>query len=294
MNKLSKTRNLACATLIAAAGAMANDTRAEEAASRTHALLNFEFSDKYLTPRGMIVQNEGLVFQQLALGFFNLYKSDGVFNDVTLVGGVWNCFGTSRLPSSDSGGTIGTSWFEIDPIAGLSFGLGKDFKLDLTYTAFDMQVFNIPFSHHLETKLSFNDAPYLKKFALNPSIIFWKELDNKAVANSDVNPQESWYFDIGIAPSYTFEKIGLKVEAPCRVLLPEDKFYGTGAGAGSTIGLYELGTKASVPLNFMPSGYGHWSFHAGFKWMFFEDKNLRATQGRSDVPQVYCGLSSFF
>lgn len=28
--------------------------------SRTHALVNFEFSDKYLTPRGMIVQNEGL------------------------------------------------------------------------------------------------------------------------------------------------------------------------------------------------------------------------------------------
>ena len=79
----------------------------ESPTSKLHVLLNSEFSDKYLTPRGMIVQNQGLVFQQLALGFFNLYKGDSFVNDVTLVGGVWNCFGTDGLPSSDSNGAPG-------------------------------------------------------------------------------------------------------------------------------------------------------------------------------------------
>lgn len=292
--KINQRAAAAFLALAAASGASSKAEAAEEATSRTHALLNFEFSDKYLTPRGMLVQNEGLVFQQLALGFFNLYKSENFLNDVTLVGGVWNCFGTSGLPASESGGATTTSWYEIDPIAGFSFGLGKNLKLDLTYTAFDMQVFNIPFSHHLETKLSFDDSKYLKAFALHPTLIFWKELDNKAVANTDPLPQESWYFDLGIAPSYTFKELDLKVEAPMRALLPEDEFYGTGAGSGSTVALYEVGLKATMPLKFMPKGYGNWSAHGGFKWMFFEDENLRVTQGKSDVPQIFFGITTFF
>ncbi|MBC8095615.1 MAG: hypothetical protein H7Y43_07370 [Akkermansiaceae bacterium] len=295
-----KTTN-AASTLVLGALAMASalpvattTAHAEDAPpSKVHALLNFEFSNRYLTPRGMVVQDTGLVFQQLALGFFNLYGSENF--SATLVGGVWNCFGTERLASSDSGGADGTSWYEIDPIAGLSFGIAKNFTLDLTYTAFNMQIFNIPFSQHLEAKFSMNTAPYLGGFSLNPYVSFWKELENKAVANTDASPTESFYFDVGISPSYTFEKAcGLKLEAPCRILLPHEDFYGTAAGDNSTVGLYELGVKATVPLKFMPQGYGNWSFHAGAKWMKFEDDNLIATQGRQDITQVFCGVSTFF
>ena len=44
----------------------------------------------------------------------------------------------------------------------------------------------------------------------------------------------------------------------------------------------------------MPQGYGNWGFHAGVKYMDFIDDNLKATQGKSDVWQVYCGVSTFF
>ncbi|HTI98206.1 MAG TPA: hypothetical protein VL527_04805 [Dongiaceae bacterium] len=272
----------------------ATSARADDAPSKVHALVNFEFSDHYLTPRGMDVQNHGLVFQPLVLGFFDLYRSDGMLGNVTLVGGVWNCFGTGKLASSDSNGAKNTSWYEIDPIAGISIGFAKHLTLDVTYTAFDMQIFNIPFSEHLETKLSFDDSAYLKKFAVHPYFSYWQELDGKAVSNTDANPESSYYFDLGVAPAYTFEKIGLKVEVPCRVLLPDSKFYGTGAGSSSTVGLYEVGVKGSIPLKFMPSGYGHWSLHLGFKYMGFEDDNLKATQHRSGSTQVYGGISTFF
>lgn len=264
--------------------------------SKSHALVNFEFSDKYLTPRGMIVQNDGLVFQNLVLGFFNLYGSDAF--SATLVGGVWNCFGTASLPAS-GGGT--TQWYEIDPIAGMSFGLGKNLTLDVTYTAFNMQILAFPggpaigTSEHLETKLSFNDSDLLGKFAVHPYVILWTELRNKAVANTDgARADESFYFDIGIAPSYTFGDSGVKLEAPCRALLAESDFYGTGAGGHSTVGLYELGLKASAPLKFMPAGYGSWSAHLGVKYMAFKDDNLRATQGRSETCQIFGGITTFF
>ena len=77
----------------------------------------------------------------------------------------------------------------------------------------------------------------------------------------------------------------MKLEAPCRVLLANDNFYGTTAGAGSTVGLYELGIKASTPLKFMPKGYGHWSFHVGFKYMDFVDKNLSRARDRTSAPR---------
>jgi hypothetical protein len=294
-NTNHKTTTCLIGTVACAAAALpfaASTAKGDDAPSRTDALVNLEFSDHYLTPRGMDVQNHGLVFQPLVLGFFNLYKGDGFFKDVTVDAGVWNCFGTGSLPSSLSTPAT-TSWYEIDPIAGISFGLPKKFTLGVTYTDFNMQIENIPFSQHLETKLSWDDSDYLGKFALNPYVSWWQELQGKAVASTDASPRSSYYIDAGVSPGYTFKDCGLKIEAPCRVLLPNKEFYGT-ADPSSTIGLFELGVKASVPLKFMPAGYGHWSFHLGVKYMDFNDANLVATQHRDSATAVYAGLSTFF
>ena len=39
-----------------------------------------------------------------------------------------------------------------------------------------------------------------------------------------------------------------------------------------------MGVKGTVPLSFIPREYGGWSFHAGFRYMNFEDKNLQGMQ----------------
>lgn len=276
-------------------------------ASRVNVLVNFEFADKYVTPRGMIVHDRGLTFQNLVLGLVNVYKGDSFISDVTLVPGIWNDFSTDGLPNSNGDGKTG--WIEIDPIAGISVSFARQFKLDVTYTAFNMQVLNIPFSQHLETKLSFDDTPYLKQFALHPYFLYWQEIQNKATAAQvpyavflgESGPGPGYYFDVGVAPSYTFENIGLKLEAPCRVLLPDSRFYGEYYDDSSTVGLWEVGVKGSIPLKFMPPGFGHWSFHAGVKYMRFEDENLQGMQefnapGKKtdDTWQIFCGLSTFF
>lgn len=270
------------------------DVTAQEAPSRMNALVDLGISSHYLTPRGMDVVRQGVVFQPMVLAFASLYKSDSFVNDISLVGGVWNCFATSKLPSS-SNPSLKTGWIETDPIGGISFGLAKNFKLSVTYTAFSMQIENIPFSQHLETKLTFNDTDYLKTFALHPYVIYWAELQGKAVQDTDVNPTSSYYFDVGVAPSYTFEKLyGLKLEAPCRVLMANEQFYGTGAGPNTFVSLYEFGVKASVPLAFMPSSYGHWNASLGFKRMGFDNPNIRATQGEAGSSVVYADISTFF
>lgn len=282
--------------------------------SRVNALVNFEFSDKYLTPRGMIVHDHGLAFQTLVLGLVNVYKGDGFINDVTLVPGVWNDFSSEGVSIHPPfGSQPKTSWVEIDPIAGVSVGFAKNWKLDVTYTAFNMQILDIGTSEHIDTKLSFDDSSYLKGFALHPYFEYWQEIAGKATA-ADVpyivnplgkppanGPGSSYYLEFGIAPSYTFDKVGLKLELPCRVLLPGKKFYGEYYDSASTVGLYEVGIKATIPLKFMPQGYGHWSFHAGFNYMGLEDKNLQGMQqfnapgkSTSETVQFYCGITTFF
>jgi hypothetical protein len=282
-------------------------------------LLNVEFANTYTTPRGMIVRDKGLTIQPLLLAFINLYKGDGWLDSAKIVGGVWNDFGTAgtavHAPYSSPDKT---QYTEIDPIFGISLGLFKKLTLDVTYTAFVEQILDIGTSNHLDTKLTFDDSEYLKAFALHPFFEYWQELTGKATdadvpeavfgpsskSGSHPQPGSSYYFNVGIDPQYSFGPQvlgGLKIEFPCSVLLPNERFYGEYYGPSDTVGLFELGTKATVPMPFIPPAYGHWSFHVGFNFFDFVDNNLYhlnefnepGTPKRSNY-EVYSGFSAFF
>jgi hypothetical protein len=282
-------------------------------------LLDVEFSSEYVTPRGMMVHDEGLTIQPLLLAFVNLYKGDGFIDSAKIVGGVWNDYSTYPVAiNAPYGSQPRTHWTEIDPIFGVSVGLLKHFTLDVTYTAFVEQILNIGTSNHLDTKLSFDDSEYLKAFALHPFFEYWQELTGKATdadvpeavfgpsrqSASHPAPGSSYYLNVGIDPQYTFGPQvlgGMKIEAPCSVLLPDTRFYGTYYGASNTVGLFELGLKATVPITCIPANYGHWSIHAGFNYFNFVDNNLyhlnefnAPGKPKRDTFQFYGGISAFF
>jgi hypothetical protein len=303
--------------------AATNSLPPAEVPSHFHELVNLNFASEYVTPRGMIVANQGLAFQPLLLTLGNFYKGDGFINSFDADGGAWADFSSAGV--SVHAGAYGnhpkTDFVEVDPIFGLSAGFAKHFTLGVTYTAFGMQVLDIGTSQHLETKLSFDDSSYLGAFALHPTLIFWQELADKAT-DADLPlklydegvpgvppprpgaahpaPNSSFYFDLGVAPSYTFEN-GIKLEAPCRALFPDTRFYGDYYASSSFVGLWEIGTKGTVPLKFMPAGFGHWNFFMGIKFIYFMDDNLvnlntfNATRGPArDTVQGYGGVSLFF
>jgi hypothetical protein len=316
---------LACAGLPAHAGDAGTSAPAKEIvappppASPIDLLLDVEVSNAYVTPRGMIVHDEGVTIQPLLLAFINVYKGDtGFIDSAKIVGGLWNDFSTYPVSvNAPYGSQPKTHYTEIDPIFGVSVGMFKHLTLDVTYTAFVEQILNIGTSNHLDTKLTLDDSPWLGAFALHPYFEYWQELTGKATdadvpeavfgpsAKSGRHPQpgSSYYFNVGIDPSYTFSKVlgGLKLEAPCSVLLPDERFYGNYYGSSSTVGLFELGAKATVPITFMPPGYGHWSFHVGFNYFDFVDDNLyhlnefnAPGKPKRSMYQVYTGVSAFF
>jgi hypothetical protein len=300
---------LAAAMPLATATARADDAPAP---SNVHALVDVEFANEYVTPRGMIVRDQGLTVQPLFLGLITVYKGDSFIDNVTLIPGVWNDLGTKSISvHAPYNSQPTTPWTEVDPIAGVEVGFAKHFTLDVTYTAFAEQILDIGTSQHLDTKLSFDDSSYFHGFGIHPYVEFWKELSGKATdadvpyevfGNKGAGPGPSYYFQVGIDPTYTFEKLDhLKLELPVDVMLPNSNFYGEYYSSASVVGLVAVGLKGTVPLDFMPKGYGHWSFHAGFKYMNFVDDNLynlntfnSPGKPTRDTWQVYAGVSVFF
>jgi hypothetical protein len=128
-------------------------------------LLQLDVSDHYITPRGLNVEDDGVIFQPLALLFANLYSSETSFiSDVTLTAGVWSSLHTE----TEGSGPNPSHWNEFDPILGLTFKFADYLKFDTTYTAFKSMADAYPLSHHLELKLSLDDSKWLGDFALNP------------------------------------------------------------------------------------------------------------------------------
>jgi hypothetical protein len=262
-----------------------------------HALLQIDVSDHYITPRGLNVENEGVIFQPLFLVFWTLYSEpDAFLQDVTLTTGVWSSFHTH-----ESGADPGY-WNEFDPIAGLGFKFKGGVKLDLNYTAFDSMVDSYPTSQHMEIKLSYDDSKLLGKFALNPWVAYWQELEDKAtvVFNPDTS-EESYYFTIGINPSFKVKDV--KFEFPTFINLVDDDFYQKfdGTGGGDGLAVFCTGVKASVPLKFIPKDLGFWTLYAGVKYYHLDNEGLldgnsvlTPNEHREDLVQFHGGISIFF
>ena len=263
-----------------------------------HVLLQLDFSDHYITPRGLNVENEGLVFQPLFLVFWDLYSSESSFlKDVSLTTGVW-----SSIHSHQSGADPG-HWNEFDPILGLTFKFAGNWKLDTTFTQFDSMVDSYPTSTHFEAKVSYDDSSlWGGKFSLNPYAAFWQELEDKAtVVFNSATSDESFYFTLGINP--TIQLSALKLEFPTFINLVDDEFYQQfdGSPGGDGLAVFCTGVKASVPLKFIPKAAGFWSLYAGVKYYHLDNQGL--ADGNSvltpdgdddDLVQFYGGLSIFF
>ena len=121
--------------------------------SRVNGLMTFDFSDNYITPRGLHVEDEGLVTQPLVLLFWKLRSSNqGSVADVTLATGVWNSFHSERA------GVNPSRWNEVDPILGLTVKFRKGFTVDAGTTAFYTPTDSYATSAHADFKLTYNDS----------------------------------------------------------------------------------------------------------------------------------------
>jgi hypothetical protein len=273
--------------------------------SLIHGLINFELSNAYITPRGLDVQNKGLVIQPLFLLFFDLYSSkDNFINDVSLTIGDWNSVHTAIAGSGPNPG----HWNETDPLTGITIKFLKDLQFDAFYTAFVSQVDAFKTSQNVDLKLTYHDKflsnKVVKGLSINPYFEMFIETSNKAtVALNPATVQRGYYFQLGADPTYAFSSIPLTIEFPTYVNFPSANFYQNFAGKGSvsTLGLFTTEFKGTVPLKFIPKGYGNWSIYAGVQYYYLinkglldENQVLATSERKHSLWQFHGGLTLVF
>jgi hypothetical protein len=273
--------------------------------SLIHGLINLEFSNAYITPRGLDVQNKGLVIQPLFLLFFDLYSSkDNFINDVSLTIGDWNSVHTAIVGSGPKPG----HWNETDPLTGITVKFLKDLQFDAFYTAFVSQVDAFKTSQNVDLKLTYHDK-YLsnkvwKGLSINPYAEMFIETSNKATVDlNDATSKRGYYFQVGVDPTFAFENFPVTIELPTYVNFPSDNFYQNFAGKGSvsTLGLVTTELKGTTPLKFIPKGYGNWSVYAGVQYYYLinhglldENQVLATSERKRSLWQVHGGITLLF
>ena len=273
--------------------------------SLIHGLINVDLSNAYITPRGLDVQNKGLVIQPLLLLFFDLYSSkQNPITDVTLTIGDWNSVHTAIVGSGPKPG----HWNETDPLTGLTVKFFKDLQFDAFFTAFVSEVDAFKTSTNVDLKLTYHDKVLNNKLvrglSINPYFEMFIETSNKAtVVLNKATSKRGYYFQLGVDPTYAFENFPLAIELPTYVNFPSDNFYQnfSGKGSVSTIGLFSTELKGTVPLKFIPKGYGNWSVYAGVQYYYLVNKGLldenqvlATSERKHNLWQVHGGLTLVF
>ncbi len=285
-----------------------SDIAAPALGSKITGLLNFDYSDQYITPRGLDVSKNGGAFQPLLILFFNLYHTDEKkpLTDLTFNMGVWNDIDSGKNGTNPPG-----NWDEIDGFLGLEAKLYGDWKLDAEETFFKSQTNSYQTSTNFDFKTTYLDHWFGDSgFSINPYGEVFVETSKKATLAFNYNTDPCGFYGvIGLDPTYKFKSIPLTLELPTFANFVSDTFYQRVNGSAGGPGLAVVSTefKATTPLSFIPISYGAWSIYAGVQAYYLNNPGLldgnQALQGHvpgsgqnrdRELVQYHLGVTCFF
>lgn len=235
-------------------------------------LVNLDFSNYHLSPRGINLQDEGLIFQPYVRLDWILYKPvvPVTLDKVTFTTAVFNDFDTV------ASGVEQGNWNEIDFIAGPNATFCGHWTVESPFIVFKSETASYPACWAWNPRLTYHDH-LTEHFSINPYAEFFAELKNKiTVVLVPETSERSYYGAIGMVPTYTFDRLPLKLELPTYVLIPGANFYQqkNGSGGGTDLALFATTLRATVPLNFISASWGKWSLYAGIQYDHLNNPGL--------------------
>lgn len=226
-----------------------------------HGFFSSPFKTAYVTPRGLVVENEGLVWQPvvgLVLPLFDV----GPIKNLAFVGGIWNSVNTHQQDPY-----VG-AWNEMDVFASLSGTVANNFSLTLTYSPWNSPSHAFHTEHNMDLKIGYDDSKAWGNsgFSLNPYVDLWWAIggDSTVILGRRGG---TGYFEPGIVPTFTFKGMHdypLTFTFPIYTQVgPNNYWDANGTYTNNIFGLVSVSANVSVPLGFIPVRYGHWHADAG-------------------------------
>jgi hypothetical protein len=239
-----------------------------------HGFVELPFKTAYVTPRGLVVENGGVVFQPVAGLVFPL-GNIGAVKNFTFVTGVWNSINSAQ------GDTNVGPWNEMDFFASFSGSLGSlPATWTLTYGAWNFPQSTVAkpsTEHNLDLKVSFDDSKLWgdSGFALNPYVDFWWAMAGSSTVVLG-REGDTGYIEVGIVPTYNWKvapDMPITFAFPTYFSFGPEHYWGA-ADPDGNFGVFSASANVTVPLNFIPARYGHWHATAGISYFYLINRNL--------------------
>jgi hypothetical protein len=269
------------------------EAKLEEKSPNTGRLsLNFgvDWASAYFF-RGIAQERSGANFQPSGSLSFRLIENVGPLTALTATPGIWNNWHAG-------GGTLVDPvdpkfWYESDLIFTLAATLWENVTMGLIYTAYTSPNDSFRTVQELALGVSLNDSKWLGAFALNPSLLVAGEVSGQADAGSS----RGVYLQLGINPSYTLvpkSAYPLTISLPVTLGLSGSNYYKFGTTKNPVFGYVQFGPVFSVPLAFIPKGYGTWTVKGAVEFLFLgdtlkplNDNDVFKPIGRIGIAAVY-------
>jgi hypothetical protein len=237
-----------------------------------HGFFSSPFKTAYVTPRGLVVENAGLVWQPV-VGLVFPIGDIGPIKNFTVVGGIWNSVNTNQHDPF-----VGP-WNEMDAFVSFSGTVAEKFSLALTYSPWFSPPHAFKTEHNMDLKVGYDDSKMWGSsgFALNPYVdLFWAISGDSTVILG--RKGGTGYFEPGIVPTWTYKGIAqypMTISVPIYTQLGDAGYWdATRTFSNQIIGLVSISGNVSVPLSFIPVRYGHWHADVGVTYDYLINNAL--------------------
>jgi len=218
--------------------------------------------------------DEVVIGPDLSLTFELWRDRPGFFSGLSLTLGTQNGFAEQVQPTD----SLNDWWYESNNFVGLAATLPGDWVLGVTYTVYASPNDVSPTFQEGAIALKYGGSVF--GVALNPQLKVAVPLDRE-----DVAFQTGVYTELSLTPTFRpFAPVTLSF--PLAVGAGFDGYYGPGDDA-SVYG--SAGVTASIPLAFIPAGYGRWGLSAGAQVLVRDDDIRRLSTFDGDDNVILLG-----
>ena len=244
-----------------------------------HGFFNSPFKTAYVTPRGLVVQDKGVVWQPI-VGLVIPIGDIGPIKGLTFVGGIWNSVDSYEASANPQTGP----WDEMDTFASFSGGIGGGVSLNLTYGEWNSPPHAFTVEHNIDLKISYDDSKMWGNsgLSLNPYVDLWWAVSGSSTVILGRHGGTG-YIEPGIVPTYTVKGIPdypLTFTVPMYFSFGPSTYWDAHSTYGhSDFGLTSISANVSMPLSFIPARYGHWHADAGVTYDYLINTALLKSGG---------------
>jgi hypothetical protein len=243
----------------------------DKTSSGVHGFFDVTLKNDYITPRGLLVTNNGVTVQILAGGALDLYNSNECYiSNVALVGGVWNDLWTNQ-----NNPNVG-AWNEMDWFCGFSLSTANNFRFSAQFLQFLSPPGNFKPENNVEFLLTYEDGKKEKPFSFNPYVkVFWTVSGDSTVVVG--RKGKTYDVEIGLLPTWNLKTCRLPATLyfPTWITVGPASFWN-----GGKDGLKQFNQKSDLRIT-LPKFFQtkvDWYLHAGAQYYYLINTNLLQAQ----------------